>query len=97
MPQIREGTYVVYPKTESEVIGTTVALGVASNDFKASRTACDKKPECIGLTYDTTDHWRGFKGGLWESSVGKVKVVGEMINTWVPDPIGNEEPEGWTN
>ena len=87
----------MYPKDANETIGTTIALGVSNTNFKASRTACDKKPECIGLTYDATDKWRGFKGGLWEGAVGKVRVMGEFINTWVPDPIGNKEPEGWTN
>ena len=96
-PQIREGSYVAYPKTASERIGTTLALGVSTTDFKASRTACDKAPACIGLTWDATAKWRGFGGTLWEDAIGKVRVVGNAINSWVPIPTGQEEPEGWSN
>ena len=87
---------MVYPKTAGETIGATLDLGASNTDFKASRTACDKAPACIGLTWDATNKWRGFKGALVEDAVGKVRVVGNAINSWVPIPAGTEEPEGWT-
>ena len=94
--EIREGSYVVYPKVATEVIGTTLNLGTSNADFKATRTACDKAPDCIGLTWDGSNGWRPFKGALWEDAVGKVRVVGDAINTWANVPTGTEEPEGWS-
>lgn len=88
---------MVYPKTAAEEVGTTLALvGADTANFKATRTACNKAPDCIGLTWDFATGWRTFKGALWEDAVGKVRVVGNAINSWVAIPNGTEEPENWS-
>ncbi|KAI8470423.1 MAG: hypothetical protein J3K34DRAFT_521329 [Monoraphidium minutum] len=94
--EIKEGSYVVYPKYAAETIGEPLSLTGSTSDFKAMRTACDNHQSCIGLTYDVGAGWQGFKGTLWEDAVGKVRVKGESINSWVRIPTGLEDPEGWT-
>ncbi|KAI8470468.1 MAG: hypothetical protein J3K34DRAFT_420601 [Monoraphidium minutum] len=96
--EIKEGSYVVYPKDAAETIGAPLTLTGTDvgSKFKATRTACDSHASCIGLTYDAGAGWKGFQGTLWEDAVGKVRVKGESINSWVRIPTGTEDPEGWT-
>ena len=88
--QVGAGTYVAYPKKADETIGSPLALNAPSSDFLATRSACDWKSNCIGLTWDPVNQWQGFKGMLWEGAVGKVRVVGNALNSWVRIPTGRD-------
>jgi hypothetical protein len=97
--EIKEGAYVAYPKLLGETIGTTVTLAgsPSTSDFKAMRSACDKDAACVGLTHDVGGVWRAFAGTLREDTIGKIRVVGTAINSWVAEPTGTEENEGWSS
>ncbi|KIZ04286.1 hypothetical protein MNEG_3672 [Monoraphidium neglectum] len=97
--EIKEGAYVVYPKVLGETIGVTISLigSPSTTNFKAMRTACDLDATCIGLTHDIGGVWRAFGGSLFEDTIGKIRVVGTAINSWIAEPTGTEENEGWSS
>jgi hypothetical protein len=93
--EVKEGAYVAYPATTSETIGETVTFAAAPTTFAGWKAACDGSATCIGLQWTGTS-WRAFKGALQEGAVGKVRAVGNAINSWVAIPTGTEEPLDWT-
>lgn len=83
--EIREGQYVVYKATDAEQIGvplTTTPVGLF--DAKA---ACEKNRECVGMK-GTSAGWTLFGAIQREDAIGKIRVVGENIQSWVPLPTG---------
>ena len=87
-PQIAPRTYVVYAATnaaEADATGDTIQDGYSL--LSAAKDACDAQDACDGITYSTTASvWRTFQGTLFDNTVAKVKVVGETINSWLPEP-----------
>ncbi|KIY98966.1 hypothetical protein MNEG_8996 [Monoraphidium neglectum] len=93
--EIKDGSYVIYPMKPGETIGsdlssTATFSGINPGSFSAMRAACDRDAQCIGLTIDPPSRWRPFAGRTWEGAVGKVRLVGTAINSWIRVPDGVE-------
>lgn len=87
--EVKEGQYATYTVSAAgSGIGTTI--GGSYTTLALAKEACDKNLACIGMTNgakdtgaDTNAQWRLFSGVKFEGAVGKVRVVGETINSWV--------------
>jgi hypothetical protein len=42
----------------------------------------------VGFAWTGTT-WRTFAGTKWEGATGKVRVVGETLNSWIAEPSAN--------
>lgn len=86
--EVGAGSYVVYPADKAEVggIGTQGAATYAI--IKDVKIYCDGSAACIGFVWDGSS-FKTFSGMLWEGSVGKVRAVGEFINSWISEPSAN--------
>ena len=83
--EVSEDNYVVY-KAKSSLDAANVGIQIAGGlTFDAAKTACDKTAACIGIS-GTGGSWRTFQGITWEGAVGKIKVVGETLNSWIDAP-----------
>lgn len=84
--QVWEGQYAVYAainSTDAHGIGVTLATGLS---WSAATSYCAKTSACIGIAVGATaNSYRAFAGALAEGVVGKIRVVGETINSWIPD------------
>ncbi|KAI8467373.1 MAG: hypothetical protein J3K34DRAFT_523771 [Monoraphidium minutum] len=85
--EIDAARYVVYAaksQADADSIGNTLATNFTS---RASALAeCDSSAACVGATFSAATLWRTFGAALWEGAVGRVRAVGETINSWVPEP-----------
>jgi hypothetical protein len=82
--EVREGLYAVYPAAPGEVVGTALAGG-GPRSLDAAKAACDASAECVGI-HGTSNGWALFGAAKREGVVGKVRVVGENLQPWVPLP-----------
>ena len=84
--EAKTGLYAVYAAKDAgdaANIGTTLSTG----NWAAMSAYCGATPACIGLAVGGTGNaWRAFAGAKWESAVGKVRLVGPTLNSWVPEP-----------
>lgn len=84
--EVREDLYTVYPAFNADdafAAGVTLATGL---NWEAARSTCRSMSPCVGMSVSTTaNSWRLFSGMRWEGAVGKVRVVGAALNSWVPD------------
>ena len=85
--EIRDGTYVVYPAVPNEVIGETLASYGAANSLITAKAHCDADRACVGMQ-STATGWALFGAAKREGVMGKIRVVGENIQPWVPLPTG---------
>ena len=79
--------YLANNQTDADGMGETIATGYTSR--AAALAACDRIAECVGATFSSgagAAGWRTFFAILWEGSVGRVRVVGETINSWLDEP-----------
>ena len=86
--EVKESLYTVYAAksaADAEAVGETLSTFKA---FGAARKACDGDLSCVGFSWNTT-HWRTFAGVKWEGAIGKVRVVGETLNSWIAEPISD--------
>ena len=85
--QVKQGQYAVYAAKDhaDAAIGNTLTAG--ATDFATVKTFCDNSALCMGMSVaGTAGTWRAFSGSKWEGAVGKVRVVGETINSWIATP-----------
>jgi hypothetical protein len=83
--EIREGQYAVYNASQSEVIGVAIAGGPHS--LAAAKTACEADATCVGI-HGKAGGWTLFAATKREDVIGKIRVVGENIQSWVSLPTG---------
>lgn len=99
--EIREGQYVVYEADANEQIGVT--LTTTGQSLFAAKAACEANRECVGIAANTVVvpetapnagdavkavGWTLFGAVKREGAIGKIRVVGENIQSWVPLPTG---------
>ena len=85
--EIREGQYVVYPAVDGEVIGVPLTSYGSAMSLLGAKAKCDSDRECVGIQ-STASGWALFAGAKREFVMGKLRVVGENIQPWVPLPTG---------
>ena len=88
MFEVATRAYVVYTATDgAEADGTGETMGSPYALLAAAKDACDAADACAGISYSATSgSFRLFKGTLFDFTVGKVRAVGETINSWLPLP-----------
>jgi hypothetical protein len=90
--EIREGQYVVYEASPTEEIG--VPLTTTGQSLFQAKAACEAHRACVGIAANTmvngapVSGWTLFGATLREGAIGKIRVVGENIQSWVPLPTG---------
>lgn len=86
--EVREGVYTAVPALNADDaagVGTTLAAGLT---WDAARAACQRQAACVGMALGTTPNsWRLFGGSAWNEAVGKVRVFGPTLNSWVPNSL----------
>jgi hypothetical protein len=88
MFEVKAGIYAAYlakDAADAGGVGTSIATNHAT--FDAAKTACDTNPACAGFANTAADRWRTFAAARWSMVIGKVRVVGATLNSWVADPI----------
>ncbi|GBF88748.1 hypothetical protein Rsub_01649 [Raphidocelis subcapitata] len=88
--EVKESLYTVYDAADAAdatSVGATITAS-SSATFAAVRASCNGDLSCVGFSWNTT-HWRTFAGVKWEGAIGKVRVVGETLNSWIAEPISN--------
>lgn len=59
----------------------------------AAEASCNNDSTCAGMkfthTLTSSRRWSTFKGALWEGVNGKVRTVGENLNSWIAEPTGH--------
>jgi hypothetical protein len=83
--EARGGQYVVYPAVGTEVIG--VPMPNAAQGLAAAKVACDADRECVGMKGNSSG-WTLFGAVQQPDAIGKIRVVGDNIQSWVPLPTG---------
>jgi hypothetical protein len=80
--------YVIYNAHPTDWASTGTALATYASRA-AAQAACASTAACIGFksSADGTQ-WRTFRGAARARVVSKVRVAGEAINAWVPEPSG---------
>ena len=91
--EIREGQYAVYPATATEVIGVPLTKADGTPRFAAAslmtaKAHCDGDRECVGMQTTDGTYWTVFGAAKREGVIGKIRVIGENIQSWVPLPTG---------
>jgi hypothetical protein len=84
--EVKESLYTVYAAksaADAETVGETLD---SFKSFAAARNACDGDLSCVGFAWTGTT-WRTFAGTKWEGAIGKVRVVGETLNSWIAEPM----------
>ena len=84
MFEVKEGQYVAYDAGSSAsaaAIGTTLLDTYTT--FALAKTACDGNTACAGFANTGSALWRTFQGVKNAGTVGKIRVVGEAINSWI--------------
>jgi hypothetical protein len=97
--EIREGQYVVYKSSSAEQVGVT--LTTTGQSLFAAKAECEANRECVGIAANTivvpangptpavvATGWTLFGAVKREGAIGKIRVIGENIQTWVPLPTG---------
>lgn len=80
--------YKALSVTDAVGIGSTLQSNIGT--FESARSSCNRAALCTGFAYvDSVNKWRTFSGIFWEGAVGKVRVVGEAINSWIVEQDGN--------
>lgn len=87
--EISDGIYVAYNALPNDVdyAGTGRDLATFSS-FAAAKASCDVVAACVGIKGDGAGGWKTFAGALAEFVTSRVRVRGEAINAWVPEPTG---------
>ena len=88
--EVKESLYTVYnaaSAADATAVGATITAS-SSATFASVRASCDGDLSCVGFSWNTT-HWRTFAGVKWEGAFGKVRVVGETLNSWIAEPISD--------
>lgn len=71
-----------------DAVGATIDAATHTTRAAAA-AACDRDPACVGVSHAAgSGFWRTFAGLRWEGAVGRVRAVGETVNSWVPGPTG---------
>ena len=86
--EAKESLYTVYAAVDAAdaaAVGTSLHTYTT---FAATRLACDGDLSCVGFAWTGTT-WRTFAGTKWEGATGKVRVVGETLNSWIAEPTAN--------
>lgn len=89
--QVKDGQYVAYMgESPADVNAVGVTLDGTSHVTRADAVAaCEADAECVGVSRAAgAAAWRTFAGTRWEGAVGRVRVVGEAVNSWVAEPTG---------
>ena len=77
----------MYAARDAADANTVGAATLKTGTWDAVKTFCDATPACVGMAVGATaNSWRAFSGTKWEGATGKVRVVGEALNSWVSDP-----------
>lgn len=89
--EIREGQYVVYPALATEDIGVALTNADGSDRYAATslmsaKGHCDADRECVGMQTKDGTSWTVFGAAKREDVIGKIRVKGENIQSWVPLP-----------
>ena len=84
--EVKEGQYAVYAAKDATDAANIGGASLSTGTFAAVKIFCDATPACIGMAATTANTWRAFGGLKWEGAVGKVRVVGETINSWISTP-----------
>jgi hypothetical protein len=85
MFEVKAGIYTAYLAKDAADAGSVGTLIGNPANFDAAKTACDADAKCVGFSYNGAA-WRTFAAAKWEGAVGKVRVVGETLNSWVAEP-----------
>jgi hypothetical protein len=86
--EVKESLYTAYAAVDAAdalAVGTSLHTYTA---FEATRLACNADASCVGFAW-TGATWRTFAGTKWEGATGKVRVVGETLNSWIAEPDAN--------
>ena len=85
--EVKESLYTVYAAVnaaDAAAVGTTIHASYTT--FDTTRLACNSDLSCVGFAWTGTT-WRTFAGTKWEGAIGKVRVVGETLNSWIAEPM----------
>jgi len=86
MFEVKEGIYAAYVAKDGAdalAVGDTLAT---FDTFDLAKASCDATASCAGFARGTASTYRTFAGKKWEDAVGKVRVVGATLNSWVAEP-----------
>jgi hypothetical protein len=89
--EVKESMYTVYAAADAAdaaSVGNTIN---SYTTFEATLEACNGSSTCMGFAWTGTT-WRTFAGIKWEGRTGKVRVVGETLNSWIAEPGLGECP-----
>jgi hypothetical protein len=86
--EVSESVYTVYAAADAADAGGVGTTLNTYTTFDAALSACDFGSTCVGFAWTGTT-WRTFRGQKWEGATGKVRVVGETLNSWIAEPRAN--------
>lgn len=94
--EIREGQYAVYPALANEDIGVPLEAADGSARYSptslmSAKSHCDADRECVGMygpDGGLGNTWTVFGAAKREGVIGKIRVIGGNIQSWVPLPTG---------
>ncbi|GBF99837.1 hypothetical protein Rsub_12537 [Raphidocelis subcapitata] len=88
--EVKEQMYVAYEAHPADA--TLLGEPLEAFDTRAAAEAsCNGDGSCAGIMFIHTlgsRPWSTFKGSLWEGVTGKVRAVGESLNSWIAEPTG---------